>query len=42
MFRDVLPVIVGLSACECFLGGWGGGGGGVGGVLGGADNVLVY
>ena len=26
VFRDVLPVIVGLSACQCFLGGWGGGG----------------
>ena len=42
VFRDVLPVIVGLSACECFLGGgvgWGGVGG-VGGVLGGLITFL--
>ena len=36
VFRDVLPVIVGLSACECFF--WGGGG--VGGVLGGLITFL--
>ena len=42
MFRDVLPVIVGLSACQCFLGGWGGGGGGGWGGVGGGLITFLF
>ena len=43
MFRDVLPVIVGLSACQCFFWGGGvGGWGGVGGVLGGGLITFLF